>query len=139
MYNTNHLSNIKVSLKKLNILLVDDSITILNKMKEILCDIKCINNLNFATNAFEAYKLINAEQPHLVLLDINMPGKNGVELLKEIKQHHSTVKVMMVTNQSVDYYKPICAELGADYFIDKSTEFEMIPEIIESLSAQIKN
>ncbi|MBC7722898.1 MAG: response regulator [Pedobacter sp.] len=139
MYSTNHLSNIKVSLKKLKILLVDDSIPILNKMKEILCEVKCIDTLDFATNAFKAYQMIDAEPPHLVLLDINMPGKNGVELLKEIKQNHPNVKVMMVTNQSVDYYKPICAELGADYFIDKSTEFEMIPEIIENVCAEMSN
>lgn len=108
-------------------------------MSEMLSDIMCIDKLDFATNAFEAYEMISAEPPHLILLDINMRGKNGVELLKEIKLKYPAIKVMMVTNQSVDYYKPICKELGADYFIDKSTEFELIPEIIEALSVQISN
>ena len=108
-------------------------------MSEMLSDIMCIDKLDFATNAFEAYEMISAEPPHLILLDINMRGKNGVELLKEIKLKYPAIKVMMVTNQSVDYYQPICKELGADYFIDKSTEFELIPEIIEALSVQISN
>lgn len=125
-------------LKKINILLVDDSITIITRMKEILSDIKCVKSIETATNGAEAYTKIAQNQPHLVLLDINMPEKNGIELLREIKQNFPEVRVMMVTNQSVEYYKPICIEMGAEYFIDKSTEFELIPDIIDLVSAQIK-
>lgn len=139
MLSTNYFGNTQTPLNKINILLVDDSIAILNKMSEMLSEIDCINNLDVSTNAVDAYQKIKSNPPHLALLDINMPGKNGVELLKEIKQNHPEIKVMMVTNQSVDYYKPICKQFGADYFIDKSTEFEMIPEIIETISAQISN
>ena len=126
-----------MSLKNINILLVDDSVTIITRMKEILSEIKCVKSIDTATDGVEAYTKITKSQPHLVLLDINMPIKNGIELLKEIKQNFPKVKVIMVTNQSVEYYKPICIEMGAEYFIDKSTEFELIPNIIELVSAQI--
>ncbi len=125
-------------LKKLNLLLVDDSITILTRMKELLSEIKYVKSIEIATNGVEAYSAIFKKQPHLVLLDINMPHKNGIELLKEIKQNFPEVKVMMITNQSVEYYKPICIEMGAEYFLDKSTEFELIPEIIELVAKQVK-
>jgi DNA-binding NarL/FixJ family response regulator len=125
-------------LKNINILLVDDSVTILTRMKELMCEIKCIKSITIATNGADAYIEIAQNQPHLVLLDINMPIKNGIELLKDIKQDFPEVKVMMVTNQSVEYYKPICTEMGAEYFVDKSTEFESIPDIIELISTQIK-
>lgn len=123
--------------EKINILIVDDSITILTKMKEILSDVQCVNTVAVATNGIEALDFLRTNQPELILLDINMPHKNGIEILKEVKQLYPKVKVMMVTNQSVDYYKPICIEYGAEYFIDKSTEFEMIPDIIESIAQNL--
>ncbi len=119
---------------EIDILLVDDSIAILSRIKEMLQDIPCISNITTATNAFDAYYIIKTNSKvNLVLLDINMPGKNGVELLREIKLSHPHIKVMMVTNQPVDYYKPVCKALGAEFYIDKSTEFEKIGDIIESL------
>ena len=139
MPNTYNAINAIVKHKKLNILLIDDSVSILKKMQEMLLDSLCIGTVDIAVSATDAYEYINTTLPNLILLDINMPGKNGIELLREIKQNHPNVKVMMVTNQSVDYYKPICKDLGADYFIDKSTEFEMIPEIIEQVCAEINN
>ncbi len=120
----------------MKVLLVDDSLHILSRMKEMLFEIACITKLSSATNAFDALEMIQTDTPHLALLDINMPGKTGVELLKEIKQFYPSIKVMMVTNQSVDYYKPICKQMGAEYFIDKSTEFQAIPKLIEELCQQ---
>lgn len=121
-------------IKKIDILIVDDSITILTRMKEILSDIRCVDKISIATNGVEALEYLTTHQPELILLDINMPHKNGIELLKDVKQLYPKIQVMMVTNQSVDYYKPICMDYGAEYFIDKSTEFELIPDIIESIA-----
>lgn len=125
--------------KKINIFIVDDSITILTRMREILSEIRCVNSIDIATNGIEALEYLAFHQPELILLDINMPHKNGIELLREVKQLYPKIKVMMVTNQSVEYYKPICLDLGAEYFIDKSTEFELIPDIIESISKGLKD
>lgn len=123
--------------KKIDILIVDDSITILTRMKEILSEIKCVSNISIATDGNNALSYLVTHQPILLLLDINMPHKNGIELLKEVKLLYPKVIVMMVTNQSVDYYKPICMDYGAEYFIDKSTEFEQIPDIIESIAKNL--
>jgi DNA-binding NarL/FixJ family response regulator len=114
-------------------LVVDDSVTIISRMKQILSEIDCVHTITTAYNTVEAEKVVQENNLHIILLDINMPGKNGVEYLKELKQKVPHIKVMMVTNQSIDYYRPICLGLGADYFIDKSNEFEKIPDIIEAV------
>jgi DNA-binding NarL/FixJ family response regulator len=119
--------------KKLHVLVVDDSVTIISRMKQILSEIDCVHTITTAYNTVEAEKVVQENNLHIILLDINMPGKNGVEYLKELKQKVPHIKVMMVTNQSIDYYRPICLGLGADYFIDKSNEFEKIPDIIEAV------
>lgn len=106
-------------------------------MKEILSEIACVSSINITPDSKNALDILASHQPTLLLLDINMPHKNGIEILKEVKERYPKVKVMMVTNQSVEYYKPICLDLGAEYFIDKSTEFELIPNIIENISKNL--
>lgn len=78
-------------------------------------------------------KFIEEEKPDLVLLDINLPGKSGIELLRKIKGSGSECEVIMITNHADDYYKKVCRDLGADYFLDKSIEFSMLPEIIGNI------
>ena len=45
----------------------------------------------------------------------------------------------MFTNEGNDFYKTLCFELGANYFIDISKDFELIPDIISSLTTDQKN
>jgi len=66
------------------ILIVDDETTILQSLSGILSD-EGYETLT-ATNGYEALKIIEAESPDLVLLDIWMPGMDGLETLQEIKR-----------------------------------------------------
>jgi len=118
----------------MNVLLIDDSVAILNRIQFLLQDVPCIEQIHTALNAFEGWEIITNKSPEIVLLDIQMPEKNGLELLKEIKQHYTAINVVMITNESTDYYKPICVKYGADFFLDKSNEFEYIPTIIEKIA-----
>jgi DNA-binding NarL/FixJ family response regulator len=66
------------------------------------------------------------------LLDINLPDKSGIELLRKIKEDYKKTKVFMITNQANDYYKDMCKKLGADNFFDKSIDFNLIPDLISA-------
>ncbi|MDE3234915.1 MAG: response regulator transcription factor [Bacteroidota bacterium] len=118
----------------LTLLLIDDSQVILSVMKELLSPLQVIKEIITSSSSLKGLELVKTISPDVVLLDINMPEKNGIEVLKEIKKEHAHVKVLMVTNHATDYYKTLCHQIGADYFIDKSNEFELIPEIIESIA-----
>jgi DNA-binding NarL/FixJ family response regulator len=72
-----------------------------------------------------------------VLLDIHLGDKSGIDLLMHIKKEYPFIKVMMVSNKASQYYRDLCAEYGADYFIDKSKEFDQIAPIIKSLFADL--
>jgi DNA-binding NarL/FixJ family response regulator len=64
------------------------------------------------------------------LLDINLPGKNGIELLKLFKASKKNTEVIMITNHADAYYRQQCLELGAEIFLDKSHDFMLLPGII---------
>lgn len=119
--------------EKLLILIVDDNKNFVDRIISMLSDIDNIKYINVASDYNEAIKFLDEEKPDLVLLDINLPGKSGIELLKKIKEMGSSCEVIMVTNHADSYYRQQCKNLGAEYFLDKSHEFGRVPEIIEQI------
>jgi DNA-binding NarL/FixJ family response regulator len=121
--------------KKLVVLIVDDNMRFVERMITMLDDITHIDYVNVANEYQEACRSINSERPDLVLLDINLPGKNGIEVLKKVKETDDQCKVIMLTNHADDYYKQLCKELGAEFFLDKSHDFARVPAIIRGMIA----
>lgn len=71
-----------------------------------------------ADNGITALELFRSEKPHLVLLDIMMPGLDGFAVLKKIREE-SNVPAIMLTARGEDYDKILGLELGADDYITK--------------------
>jgi DNA-binding NarL/FixJ family response regulator len=119
---------------KKTILVVDDSPLIIKRLLDMLSEIPHLGWIKQAGSYQEAAALIDEYQPRILLLDINLPDKSGIEILRSSKENHPTVKVIMITNQANEYYQKLCMKLGADCFIDKTKEFEKIAEIITGLA-----
>lgn len=122
-------------MKKLVALIVDDSRVIIERVTEILDDIDNIGKVLHASNYNEGSRLLEKIKPNVILLDINLPDKSGIELLRYIQTKNMDSKVIMISNSATEYNKRLCAALGADHFFDKSTEFELIPDIISGIHA----
>jgi DNA-binding NarL/FixJ family response regulator len=112
------------------ILLVDDNKFFIERMIGLLEEAEGIGYINVAYDYDQAYQCLKEERPDLVLLDINLPGKSGIDLLREIKQSGQKCSVIMISNHDNEYYRQLCKQLGADHFLDKSTDFGMVPSII---------
>lgn len=115
---------------KLLILIVDDNRRFVQRIISMLEELNNIGYINVAKDYNEAIKYLEEERPDLVLLDINLPGKSGIELLRRIKESGNKSQVIMISNHADDYYRQQCYDLGAKYFLDKSNEFGKVPEII---------
>lgn len=100
----------------------------------MLKSIDGIRSINAAGDYSSAMHLLSDPSPDIVLLDINLPGGSGIDILRDIRSRYPRIIVIMLTNQSDDDYRAACKNLGARYFIDKSKEFEQVPAIIASLS-----
>ena len=118
---------------QLKILLVDDNLQYVRRMCSLLEEVQGIHSLQAVPDFEEAVEAIDANRPDVVLLDIHLPGKNGLELLKYIKQSDRTILVMIVTNQADEYYRQLCRKYEADYFFDKSNDFLLIPAALGQL------
>jgi DNA-binding NarL/FixJ family response regulator len=123
------------ALKKLNILIIEDTVFVLERIKEMIIELSCVSQISTATEFESALQVLQAETPDVILLDIHLhQNTSGIDILKFVNENHPAVKVIIVTNKATDYYKQICRQNGAHAFIDKSKEFEQIPSIIESLA-----
>ena len=116
------------------VLIVDDSPIIIERLKSMLTGVENVGTVIYASTYSRAILLLAENNPDIAVLDINLPDKNGIEILRYIKKNHVAITVIMLTNQAADYYRNLCKLLGAEYFLDKSTEFEKVPAIISSLA-----
>lgn len=89
-----------------------------------------------AHDAREATEAIRRLKPDVVILDIHMPGGNGIDVLRSIKQEAPATLVLMLTNFAYPEYRKRCMDAGADFFFDKSTEFDKVPEVLQGLIRQ---
>ncbi len=106
------------------ILAVDDEVTILQSLSGILSD-EGFEVLT-ASNGYEALKIIEEESPDLVLLDIWMPGIDGIETLQEIKSTHPFLQVVIISGHGTIETAVKATKLGAYDFIEKPLSIEKI-------------
>ena len=98
----------------------------------ILDDVKYPKKIDVATDYYGAFDLLATERQDILLLDINMPGKSGIELLRNCRDQLAVSEVIMLTNHAEAYYREQCTELGAKFFLDKSNDFLQVPEIVNA-------
>ncbi len=69
----------------------------------------------------EAINKIDQNVPDLVFVDLSLPGKNGLEVTKEIKARHPHTKVGIISIFDLPEYRTFALRYGADYFLDKAS------------------
>ncbi|MCP4106340.1 MAG: sigma-54-dependent Fis family transcriptional regulator [Desulfobacteraceae bacterium] len=106
------------------ILIVDDEPSILQSLSGLLSDEGF--GVITASNGYEALKIIDTESPDLVLLDIWMPGIDGIETLKEIKKNNPFVQVVIITGHGTIETAVKATKLGAFDFIEKPLSIDRI-------------
>ena len=99
----------------------------------MLKETKAIGIVLTADNYDEAVMVLSEKKIDVVFLEINLSGKNGIELLEFIVKNHPGTKVIMLTNLVSKYYQRLCKNMGAMGFIDKSREFDLIPEMLAEI------
>jgi two-component system nitrogen regulation response regulator NtrX len=106
------------------ILIVDDEASIIESLEGILSDDGF--EVSHAFNGYEALKKIEAESPDIVLLDIWMPGMDGIETLKEIKKEFPNLPVVMITGHGTIEAAVDATKSGAFDFLEKPLSIDRI-------------
>ena len=107
-----------------SVLIVDDEPSIRKSLSGLLSDEGF--NVTTAANGYEALKIIDADSPDLILLDIWMPGIDGLDTLKEIKKHNPHIQVIIITGHGTIETAVQATKSGAFDFIEKPLSFDKV-------------
>jgi len=106
--------------QELRIVIADDSGIIREHLQRAISRTKGLKLVGAAENGVEALSLVQELNPDVAILDISMPHKNGLEVLKEIRRNDSSTVIIMFTGETSELLKNTCLEQGANHFFCKS-------------------
>lgn len=122
--------------KKLKIFIADDSSFIRERLPDMLSEFSGVEVVGQAEDGIQVLNSVRALNPDVVILDIRMPGKSGIEVLQELKEKKRGPVVIMLTNYPYSQYREKCLALGANFFFDKSTDLNKLFTVLKQLSQE---
>ncbi len=123
--------------QKIKILIADDHAIVREGLKQIVAEEKDMQVTGEAANAFELMELLKSKEWSIVVLDINMPGKSGLEALKDIRQIYPHLPVLILSMFSEDQYGLRAIKAGASGYLKKvSAPTELVTAIRKIVSGR---
>lgn len=116
----------------IKVVLADDHILVRNGIKALLEDESGITVLDEASNGVEAIEVVAKNNPDVIIVDIRMPEKNGIEVVLELSKRYPLVKTLVLSMHDSEEYVVKAIEAGADGYLLKGASRE---EFIKALTA----
>lgn len=116
------MQELRTLLKKLRVLLVDDEEEFITTLAERL-SMRGVQTM-VILNGKEALEAVESHDPHIVVLDMMMPGIRGVDVLAQIKAHHPQMQVLMLSGHSNASDREKVMGLGAFDYLSKPVRFD---------------
>lgn len=119
----------------MHILITDDHAVVRRGLREILAD--SLEDATFAEagNADEALRSLARQAASILVLDINMPGRSGLDLLKDVKRLYPRLPVIVLSVQPEDQYALRCLRAGAAAYINKDSAPEELAQAARKVLA----
>lgn len=117
-----------------SILIIDDSAIIRERLVNRLGELPNVRLIEQAQNKISAMAALENKHHDIAIIDIQLPDGSGIDILAKIKNENCVTVVIVLTNYPYSVIRKRCHELGADYFFDKSTEFEKIFDVLDKIS-----
>lgn len=118
----------------MKVLIADDHAIVRRGLKDILADEYAAVSVGEARNAQEVFKLVEEQDWDIVVLDISMPGKSGLEVLKELKQARPKTPVLILTTYPEEQYAIRVLKAGAAGYMTKESAPEHLIDAIRKVT-----
>jgi DNA-binding NarL/FixJ family response regulator len=115
----------------MRLFIADDSELLRERLVDVLSEIEGVEIIGQGEDTIEVVKAVERLHPDLVILDIRMPGGNGILVLEILKKMENPPLVIMFTNYPNLQYRMRCLGAGADFFFYKATELEKLIDAVK--------
>lgn len=122
-------------MEKLRIILADDHPLVRIGFEEMLSQLSPHKLIKIYKDGYSLWDFIDSLDCDVLVLDIDLPGKNGLEILERIKKVNPRIRVLMMSIFHEEQYAMKAFKLGADGYIQKDAEFETIIKAIETIAS----
>jgi DNA-binding NarL/FixJ family response regulator len=116
------------------VFIVEDSPPVRDRLAELVGEIDGVALVGVAETPGDAIAGILNARPDCVVLDYQLLGGSGVEVLRAVRPQAPDIVFIVLTNHPNTQYRRLCLEAGASWFFDKSTEFMKIRNVIAGLA-----
>jgi len=117
------------------ILLVDDEVEFVHTLSERLKTRSIESSVVY--DGEEALSVVEEEEPEVMILDLKMPGINGIEVLRKVKSAHPDVEVIILTGHGSEKEKALADELGAFAYLEKPVDIEVLTKTMQEANKKV--
>jgi len=119
--------------------MVDDSAPLRERLAARLVNLGTVEIVGDANDVQKAIEAFRTLKPDVVVLDIQMPGGSGFDVLKVVKKEEPETIVVMLTNHHCAPFRWRSKLMGAEYLFDKTTEFEKVAGVLKTVYQEENN
>lgn len=117
----------------MRVFIVDDSKVVVERLADLLKEVPGVQFVGQAHDVAQAVDGIQKMKPDAIILDLQIPGGSGLDILRAIRADYPHPHVLICTNHPYPQYREECLTVGAHFFLDKSAEFQKVPAILREL------
>lgn len=117
----------------MRVFIVDDSPVVVERLVDLLDEVPGAELAGHAGDVQQAVQAIQKTKPDAVILDLQLPGGSGLDVLRAVRRDAPQLRVLICTNYPDSEYREECLAAGANFFLDKTVEFTKIPVILREL------
>ena len=118
----------------IRVLLADDHAIVRAGLKEILADTGDVTVAGEATNGQEVMAQVRAQDFDVAVLDMSMPGRSGIELIKQVKDEKPKLRILVLTMHSEEQYAVRALKAGASGFLTKEAAADQLVAAIRKVA-----
>jgi DNA-binding NarL/FixJ family response regulator len=122
----------------MNVFVVEDSSLLRERLIRTLSNISGVEVCGFSDAADEAIQLIDQSHPDAIILDIRLRQGSGFQVLQKVKTPGKPPLVIILTNFAYPQYRKRYLDAGADFFFDKSNEFDQVVLVLNQYLKKTK-
>lgn len=129
-----------LAVRDMKVYVVEDSAAVRERLVEMIREIEDVEVVGEAGSYGKAVAGIRDSAPDVAILDIKLADDSGsgIDVLAEVRKTMPEIRAIVMSNYVTPQHVKASADAGAEYFLDKSVDFERIPEILRRMSGSPK-